>query len=408
MTLAGLIICITLLLAIRLPRGARITFIACVCFSTIIVIINSVYPHSLPGADADARRFFLEAVDRASGESRFTYELTALLNGSNAYLNLQGALQAIGGPSLLLAHSVSVLGGGLCLVSLCNLWCEAGGSLQRMSMLMLCFSVLPSVAFYNSFILREVWQTLIILAVARITGRCMRRGMTAVAGLQLVTLLACGAFLHKVMPFIIIAVVMGSAISGSLQRQQDIRSRRRASGYLRPVAIGLVAIGVLSPIIGSSQFLSSALEQGVLESSVDYSTRSLQDARAEYGVLFNVEQPWTIVQAFLAYECEPLPSRIQGRADVIAVVENAWRIWLFLAWMIAARQIRFGGKSTGLVIAWMLVELIWAVGTINWGTAMRHHVPAYGLLLCGSMLAKEESAVALQRVRRSDRPSVAA
>ena len=31
------------------------------------------------------------------------------------------------------------------------------------------------------------------------------------------------------------------------------------------------------------------------------------------------------------------------------------------------------------------MEVIWALGTVNWGSAARHHVPAMGLLLIGSL-----------------------
>jgi hypothetical protein len=26
-------------------------------------------------------------------------------------------------------------------------------------------------------------------------------------------------------------------------------------------------------------------------------------------------------------------------------------------------------------------ELIWSIGTVNWGTSVRHHMPSFGLLL---------------------------
>ena len=33
-----------------------------------------------------------------------------------------------------------------------------------------------------------------------------------------------------------------------------------------------------------------------------------------------------------------------------------------------------------LLISYLIVEGIWSLGTINWGTASRHHIPAMGLL----------------------------
>ena len=32
----------------------------------------------------------------------------------------------------------------------------------------------------------------------------------------------------------------------------------------------------------------------------------------------------------------------------------------------------------------LLIEFMWAVGTVNWGTASRHHMPTLALLLIAS------------------------
>jgi hypothetical protein len=32
-------------------------------------------------------------------------------------------------------------------------------------------------------------------------------------------------------------------------------------------------------------------------------------------------------------------------------------------------------------INYFILELIWSMGTVNWGTALRHHIPSFGLLV---------------------------
>lgn len=399
MILGVLIITATFALAIWVPRGARWAFMGCVLIYALVAVLNSIWPHCMPGSDTDARRFFQEAVDRSAGASGYVSDITALLNGWNAYINAQGLIQGLGGPSLLLGHSVSVFGSGLCLLTLSSLWRESGGSVRRINVLLACYTALPSVALYHSFILREVWQSLVVLLVSRVAAQAARRGVTLTGTLQVVLLMVCGAFLHKVMPVLIVALIGSLMLTGLIQTSQHERWGARKAGHVRSIGVVIIAIGVLAPLIGNSHFLSSAIEQGVAETSVVYATRNLKDARAEYGVRFSPERPWTLVYAFWSYECEPLPGRVQTAADLVAVIENLWRVWLLWTWLLAARKIRWQGYSISLIAAWFAMEIIWCVGTINWGTAMRHHVPAYASLLAGSMLACEAARLIGRKVR---------
>jgi hypothetical protein len=396
MILAALIIAATFCLGFAVPRTARLIFCACILAHTLVAITNTVAPHSLPGADTDARRFYNEAVDRGLGTSAYVTDLPGLLNGWNAYINLQAVFQTLGGPSLFLAHSVSVFGCGLCLLALCGLWKDADGNPRSVGILMLCFTAMPSVAFYHSFILREVWQSLVLLLVTRVIASQIRSGLTLAGSVKLIMLILCGAFLHKVMLVLILAIMGGLLMT--IPQSQRVRGRHGSkTGKLLPgLAMTFLALLVFAPLIGSSHFLSSALEEGVAEKSAYYAQRNAKDARAEYGATFSVERPWTLVNAFLNYQLEPYPSHVQTASDVVAFAENSWRVWLFLSWLLAARRLQWKGFPISLIMAWFLVELIWAVGTINWGTATRHHVPAYALLLSGSMLARQASHVMQQ------------
>ena len=37
-----------------------------------------------------------------------------------------------------------------------------------------------------------------------------------------------------------------------------------------------------------------------------------------------------------------------------------------------------------ILIAYFALETIWSLGTVNWGTASRHHIPATGILLAAA------------------------
>lgn len=38
---------------------------------------------------------------------------------------------------------------------------------------------------------------------------------------------------------------------------------------------------------------------------------------------------------------------------------------------------------------YLFLELIWSFGTVNWGTALRHHIPSIGLLIVCALHKKQ-------------------
>jgi len=83
------------------------------------------------------------------------------------------------------------------------------------------------------------------------------------------------------------------------------------------------------------------------------------------------------------YLFEPMPWKISSLVDIILLIENLIRgILIFFALK------ALFSKSTPmrrvlfiLIILYFFMELIWSLGTTNWGTASRHHVPIFGVLL---------------------------
>jgi hypothetical protein len=87
--------------------------------------------------------------------------------------------------------------------------------------------------------------------------------------------------------------------------------------------------------------------------------------------------------AFFQYLFEPLPGRSYLVADVELLLENILRAWLiWKAWVglrIMPSQER--RPVLFLFLSYLVIELIWSLGTVNWGTAVRHHIPSMGLLV---------------------------
>tara|TARA_Y100000590_G_scaffold267565_1_gene300471 strand:+ start:1815 stop:2927 length:1113 start_codon:yes stop_codon:yes gene_type:complete len=89
--------------------------------------------------------------------------------------------------------------------------------------------------------------------------------------------------------------------------------------------------------------------------------------------------------ALFQYLFEPMPWRNLSLVDYVLVLENMMRaVFIFFA---VRGLFMLPSKSNEkkiiffLLVCYLSTELIWAVGTTNWGTASRHHVPSLGLLL---------------------------
>jgi hypothetical protein len=89
-----------------------------------------------------------------------------------------------------------------------------------------------------------------------------------------------------------------------------------------------------------------------------------------------------------------MPWKISSIVDVVALLENIlrfWLIWNALKYLVGSYRNKpmfvahnyFGHERYILLIflSYLIMETIWSLGTSNWGTASRHHLPSLGLLL---------------------------
>lgn len=114
------------------------------------------------------------------------------------------------------------------------------------------------------------------------------------------------------------------------------------------------------------------------------------DARSEYGIRLDgaslVTMIWALPVNVLLYMVSPMPWQIRSPLDVYAFAEVLLRLLLLRS---ALRSLQTAPQHrreelTYVLLASLSLECIWALGTTNWGTAIRHHSVAYGGLLLAS------------------------
>lgn len=107
------------------------------------------------------------------------------------------------------------------------------------------------------------------------------------------------------------------------------------------------------------------------------SAESSADSRAFY-VDFDV--PFNPIFRLVQYFFEPFPWRGLSIVDGVSITENLIRLFF----IVKIFQSIFNKKTAYLpsfFILFLIMEYLWAVFTYNWGTAIRHHLPQFGLLL---------------------------
>jgi hypothetical protein len=147
---------------------------------------------------------------------------------------------------------------------------------------------------------------------------------------------------------------------------------------------------VLFVMLGFSLFtrLAYGLEHGIADSIALYRQGNIVgETRAQYASDVEIDGisglATFLPYALFQYLFEPVPWHISAIQDLELVGENllrAWLMWKALrrAWRIRHQQRRL---LLFLIAAYFVEELLWAIGTVNWGQAARHHIPGMAILL---------------------------
>lgn len=138
----------------------------------------------------------------------------------------------------------------------------------------------------------------------------------------------------------------------------------------------LMKVGILT-----SQATDSVFSGEGLQYAEGYRLSS-PDARASYAGTLDTSNIMTTflssMTLFVKYMIFPLPWMISSIVDLISIMENLIRIYLIA--YILKNKIK-SKIFISLFIIYIFIEMIWSLGTSNWGTASRHHIISMPILL---------------------------
>ena len=256
--------------------------------------------------------------------------------------------------------------------------------------LLLLYGALPSGIIHCSITLREPFQCLSFLGIiAGFVAVKERPRVGAFLGLMVASLGL--TVLHQTLNiYVLLLLVMGITW---------VFKDRRYFGFM----LGMALVG-LSPVAGpkiyhglvdrSAAFRS--LAQGDLGSYAENYLASVSGAMAESQYTAGLDTsslPSLLISAptaILMFQLAPMPWMIRRVVDLYALSEVVLRLLLFWGAYRAYQSSSPLRRETILFmsVAALSLECMWALGTVNWGTASRHHLVSYPVwvLLGGSWL----------------------
>tara|TARA_B110000483_G_C18099766_1_gene505350 strand:- start:228 stop:1226 length:999 start_codon:yes stop_codon:yes gene_type:complete len=262
---------------------------------------------------------------------------------------------------------------------------------------MLIYALIPTSLMYTSVTLREPFQLLFINLALYAALKIYFHRSNAHWLVLFIAVVGMGS-LHGALLAFGIFIIAGTLF---------LLTSRNRKGISFTKFILVSPIVILCLFYGFELFMSltsygDRLDDGLSAAVQVYQEGTLSDAydaRANYRTEvainnglgeFILSLPYFLFQ----YLFEPMPWKISSIIDVVALLENMlrfWLIWNALKYLVGTYLNKpmfvahnaFGNRRFYLFIflSYLLIELLWSLGTSNWGTASRHHVPSLGLLL---------------------------
>jgi hypothetical protein len=124
-----------------------------------------------------------------------------------------------------------------------------------------------------------------------------------------------------------------------------------------------------------------------LASAVESYQAGHNEARAMYTFKPEIDGLFDLILfmpiSLLQYFLEPLPWRVATPLDAALFIENIFRFTLIFFAIRSFFKVKLFFKTPlmFLILIFLALEALWALGTVNWGSAVRHHIPGMGLLM---------------------------
>ena len=336
------------------------------------------------GAEGDASGLHLLAADYANGIAPPIFRLSLI------YIYALGLIYRWTISSLFLGGLLSCLvwlASAYVLIAIMRL-VRVGPGMQRTALLI--YGVLPSSVLWTGVTMREPYQLLCVNLAVYAALRILL-DKSHVHWLLLCGSIAFGTVLH--------ATLLGWGLFlGAATAMFAFREQRRRITPARFLLAAVVAVaGAWLGYRLFTNLFSYPIDQGLAFAVQSYQRGGLSiGVRTDYRSTVEIADTLsllTFVPVSLWQDLfEPMAWRVTSFADLIPVLENLLRFGLMAQAVATLARLSRRARQPALLVflAFLVLETAWSLGTFNWGTAARHHIPGVGLLLAAAFAASSQ------------------
>ena len=372
-----------------------VIYIACILLLEWFSLVNA-FVVDLKGASIDAAKFHDAAVEWTHFGS-FGFAIDA-----EFYSQLLGFVYLLFGRSEFVGAQLSVL--ALAVGAVCFERVLAMFRVERTYWWVIPFMLWPSLVTRGTTTMRE--PILICLTVLIVHGllRFQQDKRPAHAAGAIAACLGAALF-HKAYAVVTLAIVPYVLY---FVMQQQGRFYRSGVFYAR-LGLGVLFAGLLLVVyreFSSIRGLEPALAlmsgdveymQAVVESKTGKAARATYSVGIDFSSIGAIARSYPLV--FVYYVFSPFPWMVTSAYDAYAALEGAFRLFGFGCFVAAYRKAPIDRRSLRLVLFVLLAILgVWAAGTVNYGTASRHHTTTIWIFLLFVALAFRKETVTACRL----------
>ena len=360
-------------------KSVLVTYFFVLTLHQIVAVINAFWFTTI-GADTDAISFNRIGHELAQS-GIFSFSI-----GSQFYGNMLGVVYWLFGASHFLGVQLSILAFSLSCVVLLKILRQLN-LLQYQVWILIAFGALPTMVLLGSITMRESYQVLFFMMTVYFGIKMHLKGGLNRNFIFLILSALCMGVFHKgliVYMLFLIALLCFFTLKPTCRLLQ-IKTLR-----LRLLGMSIVFVVIFSTVvtlqIPGLGVLSALTDMELAEYTARYRDNSVL-ARATYVVPLDITSPFSFITSsfvlYFYYLFAPFPWAITHVVDIYAAIEAFMRM-ILLYYSIKHWRSAYGvqRRLLGLLlILFFTMSFLWAMGTTNYATAMRHHMLTWWILV---------------------------
>jgi hypothetical protein len=359
-----------------------------------IAIWNGFFGPSF-GAEGDALNFHNEAIYYANNLGNFEYTTGWV------YSYFLGIMYRIFTDHIFFGSMISVISWFISAFILIATMRFLDQTDSRIALALLAYSLWPSALLNNSVTLRESFETLGVSCIIYASLLCFwhykNKWVLLIFGMIVCSVLHGALLVFSAASLIWLLYNIGVyrfkfSLTTNIMFMSIVGAFVILAGYF---TFGNIAYNLDSGFIGAVENFN--------EGAISINARADYRADFEFGGILNIILFFPT--AFLQYMVEPIPGRIENIQDASLFLENFARIFLLIMAFVVNRKIPSANRAphSFILVAYVGLSVIWSVGTVNWGTASRHHAPGLMLVIVAAMFQIRARSISKAKFPRADR-----